>query len=198
VKQIQIRFIVSHFVRCGAGGGCGAAGERCVIAIASVPVCGVRSPEREQYLVGNEIGLTARFVRHVCDPVAKALSVTSLQGLIFADIQSVRPANERCWILCSSEPQLRAWGGGLMTGPGRNSPYSEAVCYVAFVAHPQIFAFSSVNDFTSYAEMALPQWTARKNIDPEFLWWYFVGSTRAARLQPTSGSETFCGFNEAQ
>jgi hypothetical protein len=191
VEQIQIRFIVSHFVRCGAGGGCGAAGERCAIvvavAVASVPSVVSDPLVGEQYLVGNEIGLTARFVRHVCDPVAKALSVTSLQGLIFADFQSVRPANERCWILCFSEPQLRAWGGGLMTGPGRNSPYSEAACYPAFGAHPQISAFSSVNDFTSYADTALlngqlERPSTRNSCGGRTS---FVGSTRAPRVQLT-------------
>lgn len=43
----------------------------------------------ERFLVGCELGLTTRFVRNVCDPVAKALSVTSLSDTIFGDIYAV-------------------------------------------------------------------------------------------------------------
>lgn len=49
------------------------------------------SGEGEQYIVGNELGLTARFVGNVCVPVAKALSVTSRHGLTFGDIQFISP-----------------------------------------------------------------------------------------------------------
>lgn len=49
------------------------------------------SSEPERYIVGNETGLTSRFVRNVCDPVAKALSVTDMNGIMFGDIQSVKP-----------------------------------------------------------------------------------------------------------
>lgn len=45
--------------------------------------------EGEKYLVGNELGLTARIIHNICDPVAKALSVTSLSGLRFCDIQAL-------------------------------------------------------------------------------------------------------------
>lgn len=46
-------------------------------------------PEGEKYFVGNELGLTARIIHNICDPVAKALSVTSLSGLRFCDIQAL-------------------------------------------------------------------------------------------------------------
>lgn len=45
--------------------------------------------EGEKYVVGNELGLTARIIHNICDPVAKALSVTSLSGLRFCDIQAL-------------------------------------------------------------------------------------------------------------
>lgn len=48
------------------------------------------SAEGEKYVVGNELGLTARFVANVCDPVAKALSVTSEGHVRFGDIQAVK------------------------------------------------------------------------------------------------------------
>lgn len=49
------------------------------------------SSEPERYTVGNETGLMARFIRNVCDPVVKALSVTTANGIMFGDIQSVKP-----------------------------------------------------------------------------------------------------------
>lgn len=48
------------------------------------------SAEGEKYMVGNELGLTGRFAKNVCDPVTKALSVTRLRNLFFGDIQCVR------------------------------------------------------------------------------------------------------------
>lgn len=50
-------------------------------------------PEGEKYVVGNELGLTARIIHNICDPVAKALSVTSLSGLRFCDIQALTSSN---------------------------------------------------------------------------------------------------------
>lgn len=48
--------------------------------------------ETEPYTVGSELGLTARFVRNLCDPVAKALTpLPHMDKLIFADIQSIAP-----------------------------------------------------------------------------------------------------------
>lgn len=47
------------------------------------------SPEGDFYCVGSELGLTTRFVRYVCDPVTKALSVSDL-SLQFGDMQSFR------------------------------------------------------------------------------------------------------------
>jgi hypothetical protein len=56
----------------------------------SAPVCLTDAPEDERFVVGNELGLTARFIRNVCDPVTKAFSVSSLSNLRFGDIHSVK------------------------------------------------------------------------------------------------------------
>ncbi|KAJ5959514.1 uncharacterized protein N7479_006664 [Penicillium vulpinum] len=46
--------------------------------------------ETELYTVGNELGLTGRFVRNVCDPVIKALElVPGMASIRFADIQAI-------------------------------------------------------------------------------------------------------------
>ncbi|KAH1493479.1 hypothetical protein LV164_005532 [Aspergillus fumigatus] len=42
----------------------------------------------EHYHVGNELGLTGRFNKYVCDPVAKVLSVTEHAHLTFGDFQA--------------------------------------------------------------------------------------------------------------
>jgi hypothetical protein len=47
--------------------------------------------EGERFVVGNELGLTSRFNRNVCDVVTKALSVSTLSHARFGDIQSVEP-----------------------------------------------------------------------------------------------------------
>ena len=44
----------------------------------------------ERYLTGNELGLTTRFARNLCDPVSEALSVTNMRDIMFGDIHSVR------------------------------------------------------------------------------------------------------------
>ncbi|KAL4782349.1 hypothetical protein BJX76DRAFT_292860 [Aspergillus varians] len=44
--------------------------------------------ETEDYMVGNERGMTTRFVKNVCDPVGKALSITRLSSMVFGDIHS--------------------------------------------------------------------------------------------------------------
>ena len=44
--------------------------------------------EGERYVVGNERGLSTRIVSNICDPVTRALSVTNLSNLRFADIQA--------------------------------------------------------------------------------------------------------------
>lgn len=46
------------------------------------------TPEGDSYFVGSELGLTTRFARHVCEPVAKALSVSNLP-LKFGDLQAL-------------------------------------------------------------------------------------------------------------
>ncbi|EAW17525.1 uncharacterized protein NFIA_074450 [Aspergillus fischeri NRRL 181] len=46
------------------------------------------SDMNEHYYVGNELGLTGRFNKHVCDPVAKVLSVTEHAHLTFGDFQA--------------------------------------------------------------------------------------------------------------
>ncbi|GFF26314.1 hypothetical protein IFM58399_01370 [Aspergillus lentulus] len=46
------------------------------------------SDMNEHYHVGNELGLTGRFNKHVCDPVAKVLSVTEHAHLTFGDFQA--------------------------------------------------------------------------------------------------------------
>ncbi|KAJ5533782.1 hypothetical protein N7527_000036 [Penicillium freii] len=46
--------------------------------------------ETELYTVGNELGLTGRFVRNVCDPVIKALElVPGMASIRFADFQAI-------------------------------------------------------------------------------------------------------------
>lgn len=54
------------------------------------PVSLIESRNGEHYLTGSEPGLTARFVRNLCDPVSEALSVTHLHDIMFGDIHSVR------------------------------------------------------------------------------------------------------------
>ncbi|KAH1290382.1 hypothetical protein KXX30_006098 [Aspergillus fumigatus] len=46
------------------------------------------SDMNEHYHVGNELGLTGRFNKYVCDPVAKVLSVTEHAHLTFGDFQA--------------------------------------------------------------------------------------------------------------
>lgn len=46
----------------------------------------------ERFLVGCELGLTTRFVRNICDPVAETLSATRLSNVTFGDIHAVKPA----------------------------------------------------------------------------------------------------------
>lgn len=48
----------------------------------------VDSPGGEIYLVGNEIGLSGRFVNNVCNPVAKILSHAAQPAMIMGDIQA--------------------------------------------------------------------------------------------------------------
>ena len=48
------------------------------------------TPEGDSYFVGSELGLTTRFARHVCEPVAKALSQSN-QPLKFGDLQALIP-----------------------------------------------------------------------------------------------------------
>lgn len=47
------------------------------------------SADGEFYLVGNETGLTGRFVNNICDPVAKVLSRASIPSVVFADIRAL-------------------------------------------------------------------------------------------------------------
>lgn len=51
------------------------------------------SADGEFYLVGNEIGLTGRFVNNPCDPVAKILSRASIPSVAFGDIQALLAAS---------------------------------------------------------------------------------------------------------
>ena len=46
--------------------------------------------ESERYIVGSELGLTACIDRHICDAVAKTLSVTALSHLKSGEIQAKR------------------------------------------------------------------------------------------------------------
>ena len=66
------------------------------VALQSINLSGqvnlIESRKGERYLTGNKLGLTARFVRNLCDPVSEALSVTHLHQFMFGDINSVRPA----------------------------------------------------------------------------------------------------------
>jgi hypothetical protein len=46
--------------------------------------------ENELYTVGNELGLSGRFVRNLCDPVMRALEpLSSMSSMRFADIQAI-------------------------------------------------------------------------------------------------------------
>jgi hypothetical protein len=50
--------------------------------------------ETELYTVGNEIGVSGRFVRNICDPVMKALEALPGMGSIrFADFQAISVIN---------------------------------------------------------------------------------------------------------
>ncbi|KUM65205.1 hypothetical protein ACN42_g1852 [Penicillium freii] len=51
--------------------------------------------EDELYTVGNETGVSGRFVRNLCDPVMKALQpLPEMSSMRFADIQAIAQANE--------------------------------------------------------------------------------------------------------
>ncbi|OQE16084.1 hypothetical protein PENFLA_c029G03807 [Penicillium flavigenum] len=47
--------------------------------------------ESEVYVVGSELGLSARFVRNLCDPVTEALRPLSQNSIRFGDIQALIP-----------------------------------------------------------------------------------------------------------
>lgn len=49
------------------------------------------SEDEQNYVVGNKLGLLAQLIRHVCEPVAKALSVTPLKGILFGDAETANP-----------------------------------------------------------------------------------------------------------
>lgn len=71
----------------------------------------VEPSEGEQsYIVGNKFGLTTQFVRHVCEPVAKALSVTPLKGILFGDAEIADP-------LLFDGPDITLFGEMPKTGP---------------------------------------------------------------------------------
>ncbi|GIJ98445.1 hypothetical protein Aspvir_000562 [Aspergillus viridinutans] len=46
------------------------------------------SDDNEHFRVGSKLGLVGRFHKHICDAVAKALSVTELARLAFGDFQA--------------------------------------------------------------------------------------------------------------
>ncbi|OQE12921.1 hypothetical protein PENFLA_c059G01299 [Penicillium flavigenum] len=48
----------------------------------------IDSPSGEVYLVGNDIGLSSRFVNNVCEPVAKVLIHASQPAMVLGDIQA--------------------------------------------------------------------------------------------------------------
>ena len=48
--------------------------------------------EEERFIVANELGVTSRFIKNICDSVSSALSVTRLRDVFFGDIQSVNVA----------------------------------------------------------------------------------------------------------
>lgn len=51
--------------------------------------------ETELYTVGNELGLSGRFVRNVCDPVMKALQpLPRMASIRFADFQAISTPEE--------------------------------------------------------------------------------------------------------
>ena len=51
--------------------------------------------EDELYTVGNELGLTGRFIRNLCDPVIKALKpLLGMSSMRFADIQAICHASD--------------------------------------------------------------------------------------------------------
>jgi hypothetical protein len=62
----------------------------------------------EHYHVGNELGLTGRFNKHVCDPVAKVLSVTEHAHLTFGDFQAAihAPCSDVPDVVMLSVPSL--------------------------------------------------------------------------------------------
>ncbi|KAJ5279315.1 hypothetical protein N7478_004687 [Penicillium angulare] len=73
----------------------------------NVPV----NDESELYTVGNELGLSGRFVRNLCDPVMKALKpLPGMQSMRFADFQALSRSNDTvpdvCFGLISIDPSV--------------------------------------------------------------------------------------------
>lgn len=62
----------------------------CASLIFTADVSLTDAPDGDSYFVGCELGLTTRFARHVCEPVAKALSLSNLL-LKFGDLQALIP-----------------------------------------------------------------------------------------------------------
>ncbi|RHZ64418.1 uncharacterized protein CDV56_101264 [Aspergillus thermomutatus] len=53
------------------------------------------SDANEHFLVGSKLGLAGRFYKHMCDAVAKVLSVTELAHLTFGDFQATARTDSR-------------------------------------------------------------------------------------------------------
>ncbi|ODM22862.1 hypothetical protein SI65_00451 [Aspergillus cristatus] len=75
----------------------------------SKPVSKTDSSEGEKYLIRNKRGLATRFVHNVCDPVAKALSTTSYQDLVFGDVEGVQSSDDSFLGLIKQRPETVYW-----------------------------------------------------------------------------------------
>ena len=49
------------------------------------------SDGEQNYIVGNKVGLTAQFIHHACEPVARTLSVTPLKRVLFPNAETATP-----------------------------------------------------------------------------------------------------------
>jgi len=76
----------------------------------SKPAGKADSSEGEKYLIRNQRGLATRFVHYVCDPVAKALSTTFYQYLVFENVEGVQSSDDSFLGLINQRPETEGNG----------------------------------------------------------------------------------------
>lgn len=72
------------------------------------------SDDNEHFLVGSKLGLAGRFYKHVCDAVAKALSVTDLAHLAFGDFQATHTDSGVPDVVLLTLPRMNVLAGGVL------------------------------------------------------------------------------------